>query len=112
MSYFVPVDTIQPPFELRYNQIPLYKTKSGRTFNFYSGHLHVVDRCGHDRMVVWIKNYLCNQCLSPLCEFESRVGQVYSVQLYLIKIVIDLRQVGGFTQVLRFPPPIKLTATI
>ena len=28
------------------------------------------------------------------------------------KFVSDLRQVGGFLRVLRFPPPIKLTATI
>jgi hypothetical protein len=27
-------------------------------------------------------------------------------------VVSDLRQVGGFLQVLWFPPPIKLTATI
>ena len=27
-------------------------------------------------------------------------------------ILCDLRQVGGFFRVLRFPPPIKLTATI
>ena len=36
-------------------------------------------------------------------------GEVYSIQHYVIKIVSDLRQVGRF---LRFPPPIKLTATI
>ena len=36
-------------------------------------------------------------------------GEVYSIQHYVIKFVRDLRQVGGF---LRFPPPIKLTATI
>jgi hypothetical protein len=36
-------------------------------------------------------------------------GEVYSIQHYVIKFVIDFRQVGGF---LRFPPPIKLTATI
>jgi hypothetical protein len=29
-----------------------------------------------------------------------------------IKFVSDLRQVGGFLRVLRFPPPIKLTAKI
>jgi hypothetical protein len=29
----------------------------------------------------------------------------------VIKFVSDLRQVGGFLLVLRFPPPIKLTAT-
>ena len=39
-------------------------------------------------------------------------GEVYSIQHYVIKIVNDLRQVGGFLPVLRFPPPIKLTATI
>jgi len=34
------------------------------------------------------------------------------VQHYVIKVVNDLRQVGGFLWVLRFPPSIKLTATI
>jgi hypothetical protein len=44
------------------------------------------------------------------CEFESRSGR--GVQHYVIKFDSDLRQVGGFHRVLRFPPPIKLTATI
>ena len=35
---------------------------------------------------------------------------VYSIQHYVIKFVSDLRQVAGFLPVLRFPPPIKLTA--
>ena len=39
-------------------------------------------------------------------------GVVYSLQLYVIKFVSDLRQVGGFLRVLRFPPPTKLTVTI
>jgi hypothetical protein len=34
------------------------------------------------------------------------------IQHCVIKFVSDLRQVGGFLRVLRFPPPIKLTATI
>jgi hypothetical protein len=38
-------------------------------------------------------------------EFESAYGEGYSIKYYL-------RQVGGFLQVLRFPPLIKLTATI
>jgi hypothetical protein len=38
-------------------------------------------------------------------------GEVYSIQHYVIKFVSDLRQVGGFW-LIRFPPPIKLTATI
>jgi len=36
-------------------------------------------------------------------------GEVWSIQHYVIKFVSDLRQVSGL---LRFPPPIKLTATI
>ena len=39
-------------------------------------------------------------------------GEVYSIQHYVIKFVRDLRQDGGFLWVLRFPSPIKLTATI
>ena len=34
------------------------------------------------------------------------------MQHYVIKFVSDLRQVGAFLRVLRFPPPIKLTAMI
>jgi len=39
-------------------------------------------------------------------------GEVYLIQQDVINFVSDLRQVGGFLQVLLFPPPIKLTATI
>jgi len=39
-------------------------------------------------------------------------GEVYPIQNYVIKFVSDLREVGVFFQVLRFPPPIKVTATI
>jgi hypothetical protein len=38
-------------------------------------------------------------------------GEMFSIQHYVIKFVSDLRQVSGFLWVLRFPPPIKLTAT-
>ena len=44
------------------------------------------------------------------CEFESRAGR--GVQHYVITFVSDLRQVGGFLLVFRFPTPLKLTATI
>ena len=44
--------------------------------------------------------------------FESRSGGVYSIQHYVITFLSDLRQISGFLWVLRFPPPIKLTATI
>jgi hypothetical protein len=39
-------------------------------------------------------------------------GEVYSIQHHVIKFVSNLRQVSGFLRVLRFPAPIKLTATI
>ena len=38
--------------------------------------------------------------------------EVYSIQYYVIQFVVDLRQVDGFLMILRFPPSIKLTATI
>jgi hypothetical protein len=36
-------------------------------------------------------------------------GEVYSIQYYVTNFDCNLREVGGFLQVLRFPPPIKLT---
>ena len=44
--------------------------------------------------------------------FFKQGHEAYSIQLYVIKFVNDLLQVGGFLMVLRFPQPIKLTATI
>ena len=35
----------------------------------------------------------------------------YVIQHYVIMFVSDLRQVGGFLEVLHFPPPIKLIAS-
>jgi len=39
-------------------------------------------------------------------------GDVYAMQYYMIKFVSDLWKVGGFFRVLRFSPPIKLTAML
>ena len=39
-------------------------------------------------------------------------GDVYSIQLYVIKVVSDLRQVSGILWVLRFSPPMKLPVMI
>jgi hypothetical protein len=39
------------------------------------------------------------------CEFESRSDR--GVEHYVIKLVSDFRQVGGFLRVLWFPPPIS-----
>jgi hypothetical protein len=39
--------------------------------------------------------------------------EVYSIQHYALKFISDLRQVGGFFfRIIRFSPPMKLTATI
>jgi len=39
-------------------------------------------------------------------------GEVDSMQHCVMKFFSDMRHVGGFLPVLRFPPPIKLTATV
>jgi len=46
------------------------------------------------------------------CKLVPAHGEMYSIQHYMIKYVSYLRQVCGFLLVLRFPPPIRLTATI
>jgi hypothetical protein len=64
-------------------------------------------------MIVGLKTtYAISAYHHERCEFESRSSEVCSIQHYVINFVSDLRQVGGFLQVFRFPPPIKLTARI
>ena len=63
---------------------------------------------GRDHMVVGFTTTYAISAYHHWCfEFESQ-----GVQHYVIKFISDLRQVGGFLQVLRFPPPIKLIAMI
>jgi hypothetical protein len=67
----------------------------------------------HDRMVVGYTSTCTTSAYhNQSCELESCSGEVYSIQHFVIEFVSDLRQVCGFLLVLRFPPPIKLTATI
>ena len=63
---------------------------------------------------IWIFNYLVQSVAITTKVVSSNPvhDEVYSIQHYVIKFVSDLQQVGGFLPVLRFPPPIKLTATI
>jgi len=66
---------------------------------------------GRDRLVVgFTTTYAISVYRHWCCEFES--WSRWRVQHYVIKFDGDFRQVGGFIRVLRFPPPIKLTATI
>jgi hypothetical protein len=48
--------------------------------------------------------------LSTLTQIHDQQRTV--MHHYMIKLVSDLRQVRGFLRILRFLPPIKLTATI
>ena len=58
-------------------------------------------RSGRDRMVVGFTTKVVSS--------NTVHGEVYSIQHYVIKFVNYLRQIGVF---LRFPPQIKLTATM
>ena len=71
------------------------------------------DRRGRDCVIVgFTTTYMISDYRQYRCEFETAHGEVYMIQHYVIKFVSDLRQVGGFLQVIWFPPAIKLTATI
>jgi hypothetical protein len=66
--------------------------------------LKVWGRHGRERMVVGFTT----TCAIKVVGSNPVDGEVYSIQHYVIKFVSDLRQVGGFLRVLRFPPPIKI----
>jgi len=76
-------------------------------------YIHITKR-GRDGQDCMVVGFTTTNAISAYhhrcCEFESQSG--LGVQHYVIKFVSDLWQVGGFLRVLRFPPPIKLTATI
>jgi len=71
------------------------------------------DRRGRDRMVVGLQQHVQSMSVpSNVVSTNPIKCEVYSIQHYVIKFVSDLRQVGGFLRVHRFPPPIKLITTI
>jgi hypothetical protein len=71
---------------------------------------------------ITLTTVVCNLCMLPMVKFPitNQVciavnpvhGDVYSMQYYVKKFVSDLQQGGGFLQVLRFPPSIKLPVRI
>ena len=70
-------------------------------------------RRGRASMVIeFITTYVISVYHHQRLEFESLPGEVYSIQHHAIKFVSELRHVGGFLPVLRFPQQIKLIATI
>jgi hypothetical protein len=67
-------------------------------------------RRGGNRMLVgFITTYAISKYHQPNYVFESGSGEVYFIQHY--KFDSGLRHVGVFFLALRFPLPIKLTAT-
>ena len=91
--------------------VPLRYTDSDYPFGIFKLFLQSQSgRRGHDRMVVGFTTiYSIGAYHHPRCEFESRSGELYSIQHYVMQFVSDLQQVGGFH---RFLPPIKLTVMI
>ena len=62
-------------------------------------------------IVWWLALQLPVQSMSittKVVSWNSVHGEVYSIQHYVIKFVSDMRQVGSFLRVLRFPPPINV----
>ena len=70
---------------------------------------HIWGRRGRDRMVVGFTiTYSISAYHHLFVRSNPAHGDVYSIQHYVIQFVRNLRQIGGFLLVLRFPPPIKL----
>ena len=69
-------------------------------------------RLGRDRMVVGFTTTYAIPITTKVVSSSPADGELYSMQHDVIKFFSDLRQVDGFLRVLRFPPPIKLTAMI
>ena len=61
-----------------------------------------------------IYNFLCKSVSITTKVVSSNPihGEVYSMQLHVIKFVNELQQVYSFLRLLQFPPPIKLIVTI
>jgi hypothetical protein len=68
-------------------------------------------RGSHDRIVVGFTT-TNSISASNVVSSDPTLGEVYSIQHYVITFVINLRQADDFHEVLQFHPPIKLTATI
>jgi len=63
---------------------------------------------GRDRMVVgFTTTYIQRPITTKAMSSNAAHADVYSIQHYVIKFISDLLKVGGFFQVLRFPPRIN-----
>ena len=67
--------------------------------------------CRRDRMIVgFTTTYQSVPITTNVVSSNLAHGEVYSIQHNVIKFASNLPQVRGYFLVLRFPPPIKLTA--
>jgi hypothetical protein len=67
---------------------------------------------GHDHMVVGFIITCSTMPITTKVVSSNPVhGEVYSIQLYVMKFVSDLQQDSGFIQVFQFPP-IKMASGI
>ena len=67
-------------------------------------------RRGRDHMVIGFMHSV--PITTKVVSSNPIHSEMYSMQYFMIKFVRDLQQIDGFLQVLPFPPPIKLIATI
>jgi hypothetical protein len=67
---------------------------------------------GHEHMVDLQLPVQSVPIATKVVSLNTTRGEMYSIQHYVIKFISDWQQLGGFLQVLWFPPPIKLTAMI
>jgi hypothetical protein len=96
-------------FNATFNNISVISWRSVLLVEETGGPGEKHDRQGRAPMVVaFTTTYAISVYRHWCCEFESWSGR--GVQHYVIKFVSDLRQVGGFLQVLRFPPLIIFQA--
>ena len=47
-----------------------------------------------------------------IVDIKLKVNRTYMYNFDMIKFVSDLQQIGGFSRLICFPPPIQLTTTI
>jgi hypothetical protein len=59
-------------------------------------------------LIVLVYSEACQNRTPLRPTFVFRRHRLYLIQHYVIKFVSDLRQVGGFLRILRFPPPVKV----
>jgi hypothetical protein len=68
---------------------------------------------GRDHMVIGFPLPMQSMHITTKVVSSNPVhGELYSIQRYVIKFVSNLWQVCGSLWLVRFPPPIQLTATI